>query len=98
MDRQDNFEEVGKNCLIANVDSLNILDQIDDKSVDMILTDPPYNIGKFMCDRNTNMGMLRKNHFSASNWDNLEHPEWLNNMEGFFSKAARIIKVGGSMK
>lgn len=91
------FEEVSPECFIINEDSLKILELMQENSVDLILTDPPYNIGKFMHDRNTNMGKLRKNHFSATNWDNLEYPEWLNNMNIFLKNSAKVLKAGGSL-
>lgn len=97
MDNQKIFEEVGTGRFLANGDSLKILDYIDERSIDLILTDPPYNIGKFMHDRNTNMGRLRKNHFSAAIWDDLNYEDWLNNMDKFLSSASHILKVGGSL-
>ena len=97
MNNRINFEEISKNCSIAHSDSLKILDGLKKKSVHMILTDPPYNLGKFMHDRNTNMGKLRKNHFSAAGWDKLDYGNWHERMDEFFGKAARVIKIGGSM-
>ena len=97
MDEQKIFEEVGTGRFLANGDSLKILDKIEEKSIDLILTDPPYNIGKFMHDRNTNMGRLRENHFSAAIWDDLNYEDWLNNMDKFFSSASRVLKTGGSL-
>ncbi len=96
MNNETKFQEISKNCSIAHGDSLKILDGMKKKSVHMILTDPPYNLGKFMHDRNTNMGKLRKNHFSAAGWDKLDYDNWHERMDGFFGKAARVIKIGGS--
>lgn len=84
-------------CLIYNGDSLQILKNIDDNSVDLILTDPPYNLGKFMHDRATNMGKLRGNHFSATDWDHLDHSKWIEKMDQFLNESSRIIKTGGSL-
>jgi site-specific DNA-methyltransferase (adenine-specific) len=95
--KEDNFEELLDDCYISNNDSLKITKLMKDNSIDLILTDPPYNIGKFMHDRNTNMGKLRKNHFSATDWDNLEFDEWVTKMDEFLEESARIIKYGGSM-
>lgn len=97
MKKQNNFEKISKNCFLANGDSLKILEQMEERSVDLILTDPPYNIGKFMHIRNTNLGKLRKNHFSASGWDDLDYDRWLENMDEFFRITSQIIKIGGSM-
>lgn len=38
--------ESNENCFIANVDSLQLLKNIEDKSIDLIFADPPYNLGK----------------------------------------------------
>ena len=40
--------------------------QIPDASVDLILTDPPYNLGNFMKDRDTNLSKMRDNYFGAA--------------------------------
>ena len=97
MNNETKFEEISKNCSIAHSDSLKILEVMKKKSVDMILTDPPYNLGKFMHDRNTNMGKLRKNHFSAAGWDKLDYDNWYERMDEFFTNAAIVIKIGGTM-
>ena len=50
-----------------------------------------------MHDRNTNMGKLRKNHFSAANWDNLDYDNWVSNMDHFFKCASKVLKTGGGL-
>ncbi len=70
---------------------------IRDRSVDLILTDPPYNLGLFMKNRETNLGALRENHFSASNWDLASPDEWENLMKNFFEESARVLKKKGAM-
>ena len=46
-DNLDNIKfEYNENCFIANEDSLKILKNIEDKSIDLIFADPPYNLGK----------------------------------------------------
>ncbi|WP_318627493.1 site-specific DNA-methyltransferase [Paenibacillus polymyxa] len=70
---------------------------IEDNSVDLIVTDPPYNLGNFMRERDTNLKQLRSNFFGAAGWDDLEFSEWLDNMEVFFKHSNRILKKGGSM-
>ena len=97
MNKLVGFEEIGIDRFIINDDSLKVLEKMEDGSVDLILTDPPYNIGKFMHDRNTNMGKLRENHFSATDWDNLSYPEWLKNMDTFLDYSSRILKPSGSL-
>jgi site-specific DNA-methyltransferase (adenine-specific) len=91
------FEELKKDCFLAKGDSLEIIKDISDNSVDLILTDPPYNLGKFMKERDTNMGKLRENHFSATDWDHIDYEQWVENMDIFLKNASRVIKKGGSM-
>jgi len=97
MEKSSDFEEIQKNCSIAKNNSLKVLENMKKNSIDLILTDPPYNIGKFMHNRYTNMGKLRKNHFSSSGWDDLDYDTWIKNMKKFFLESSRIIKTGGSM-
>lgn len=95
--KNNKFKEIYNQCYIANGDALSLLKEIEDDTVDLILTDPPYNLGKFMHDRATNMGKLRKNHFSATNWDHLTYENWVDKMDNFLKESSRIIKKGGSM-
>lgn len=67
------------------------------KSVDLILTDPPYNLGNFMKNRSTNLRKMRENFFGAAGWDDLEYDEWVESMNQFFMESVRILKPGGSM-
>ncbi len=78
-------------------DCRDILSGISSKSVDLIITDPPYNLGLFMKKRNTNMGKLRSNHFSSAQWDHLGYDEWYNNMRFFFQESHRILKKKGTL-
>ena len=91
------FETICNGCQIINGDAILALELIGDKTVDLILTDPPYNLGKFMDDRDTNLGKLRSNHFSATDWDNLDYDDWMIKMDEFLKNSARIIKDGGGM-
>lgn len=82
---------------LINGDCLETLRSIDGDSVDLILTDPPYNLGLFMKERATNLKALRDNYFGAAGWDNLEYDQWNESMDSFFDEAARVMKPGGSM-
>ena len=82
---------------LINGDCLDALRDIDEDSVDLILTDPPYNLGLFMKERATNLKALRENYFGAAGWDNLEYDQWNSSMDEFFSEAARVMRPGGSM-
>lgn len=82
---------------IINDDCISAMKQMDSNSIDLILTDPPYNLGKFMKNRATNLKQMRSNFFGAAGWDDLEFEEWEESMDHFFCEAARVIKQGGSM-
>ena len=83
--------------ILLNGNCLDMMQSIQDQSVDLILTDPPYNLGLFMRHRGTNMGKLRENHFAAANWDMLDVEDWNSKMDSFFESVARVIKKRGSL-
>lgn len=83
--------------LLFNEDCLQVLKRIDSDSVNLILTDPPYNLGLFMQKRDTNLKALRSNYFGAAGWDNYSYEEWVNSLRAFFGEAARVLKRGGSL-
>lgn len=66
-------------------------------SVDLILTDPPYNIGNFAHDRGSQIHTMRPNHFTDSGWDDEEVDDWKILMDQFFESAAQISKPGTNM-
>lgn len=90
------MEKKGSISLI-NSDCLTALKDIPTQSVDLILTDPPYNLGLFMQNRDTNLKKMRDNFFGAADWDNLDYESWKASLEIFFEQSARIIKTGGAM-
>lgn len=71
--------------------------RIPEHSVDLIITDPPYNLGNFMADRDTNLVNMRDNFFGAAGWDDMDFADWKKSMNKFFKSAARVIRPGGSM-
>lgn len=82
---------------LVNGDCLQAMKDMDDASVDLILTDPPYNLGLFMKDRATNLKAMRDNYFGAAGWDNYDYDEWSKSMDSFFEESARLMRKGGSM-
>lgn len=53
---------MGKNKYqIINADCITAMKKMENEAVDLILTDPPYNLGKFMKDRATNLKQMRSN-------------------------------------
>jgi DNA modification methylase len=84
-------------CNFYNEDCVNAMKKLPKSSVNLILTDPPYNLGKFMKDRATNLKCLRENYFGAAGWDDLDFAEWEIAMDNFFKEAVRVLKRGGAM-
>lgn len=82
---------------LYNGDCIETMKTLKAKSVDLVLTDPPYNLGNFMKTRATNLKKMRENFFGAAGWDDLEYDEWVDSMDQFFKEAVRILKSGGSM-
>jgi len=82
---------------LYNGNCIDVLKTIDENSVDLVLTDPPYNLGKFMKNRQTNLKQMRSNFFGSAGWDDLEYDEWIQHMEKFFAEMARVLVKGGSM-
>lgn len=82
---------------LINNDCISVLQEIKDDTVDLIITDPPYNLANFMKERDTNLKKLRDNFFGAAGWDDMEYDDWAESMDKFFAESARVIKKGGSM-
>ena len=82
---------------IYNDDCLNVMNKLDNDTVDLLLTDPPYNLGQFMKSRNAGVFRMRENHFVASGWDDLEYDDWSQQMQAFFNEAFRVVKTKGAM-
>ena len=85
-------EIITSSSQVINGDCLNALRVIPDNSVDLIITDPPYNLGKFMRNRGTNLRRMRENHFAYSGWDDLEFEEWSEQMDLFLAECHRVLK------
>lgn len=82
---------------LYNKNCIDVMKTLDSSSVDFILTDPPYNLGKFMKNRQTNLKKMRENFFGAAGWDDLEYEDWITHMEEFFRTSSQILKKGGAM-
>lgn len=82
---------------LYNSDCLAAMENVSEDTIDLILTDPPYNLGLFMSKRGTNLKKMRDNFFVAAGWDSLSYEQWLLSMENLFMQSARVLKSGGSM-
>lgn len=83
--------------VLYNEDCIVAMKRLGNDTVDLILTDPPYNLGNFMKDRDTNLKKMRDNFFGAAGWDDLSFEDWEKSMDGFFEESARVLKKGGAM-
>jgi len=82
---------------LYNEDCIAAMKKIDDKSISLIVTDPPYNLGNFMKNRDTNLSKMRDNFFGSAGWDDMEFAEWEKSMDDFFKAAAKVMRKGGTM-
>lgn len=78
-------------------DCVKIMKTIPDDSIGCIITDPPYNLGLFMHDRNTNLKKMRENQFAYAGWDNMEYGPWKKSMGEFMKQCARVSKKRASL-
>lgn len=78
---------------IYNEDFRTILPQIQKDSVDLILTDPPYDANRM---KNAPWGH-RPNHIISADWDIYDKEEYLDLIDDFFTESARVIKDGGTL-
>ena len=83
--------------MLYNGDSLEVLKTIEPNSIDLILTDPPYNLGEFSKKRNYNVQNMRDNTFVESGWDNVNREDWNSLMGSLFEQLSRISKVGTNL-
>lgn len=83
--------------LIREGDCIELMKDMEDESVDLIVTDPPYNLSLFMNGRDTNLKKMRDNFFGDSGWDDLEFSAWIKHMDDFFQESSRLLKKGGAM-
>lgn len=82
---------------LINDDCLLGLKSLPENSVELVLTDPPYNLGAHMKSRGSGIHRLRSNHFSTCDWDNVDEHHWEQNIAGLATELARVIKDGGAV-
>lgn len=83
--------------ILRNGDCMSELRELGDKSVQLVLTDPPYNLGLFMTGRQAGIHRMRENFFVSAGWDNLEALKWEEAMDNFFQEVSRIVAPGGAI-
>ena len=85
------------NIKLYNDDCIVAMNNIEHTSINLIITDPPYNLGNFMKNRDTNLSKMRNNFFGSAGWDNMDFLEWQKCIDKFFEVSAKVMKKGGSM-
>lgn len=83
--------------ILYNEDCIRSMKRLANGSIDLILTDPPYNLGNFMKGRDTNLKKMRDNFFGDAGWDDLSFEDWEKSMDNFFEESVRVLKKGGTM-
>lgn len=91
-----NYSKDGHFSLLHD-DCLSMLSKIEDDSIDLLLTDPPYNLGNFMKSRSYNIKNMRDNFFVDAGWDDLDEDTWVILMDNFFEESSRVMKTGGTL-
>lgn len=82
---------------LFNAECTETMRTFEDNSIDCIITDPPYNLGLFMHNRNTNLKKMRENQFAYAGWDNMEFDEWQQSMREWLQECHRVLKKKGTL-
>ena len=88
---------------LYNGDCLEVIKGIPDNSIDLILTDPPYNISKLNDHRDrskSNSPIMRRKkslNYDFGEWDNMERQEFINFTEQWLKEACRVLKEDGTI-
>jgi len=91
------------NGLLYHTNCLEILPKIPEKSIDLVLTDPPYNISKLNANRDRsklNSFIMRRKSplkYDFGNWDNMERDEFLKFTDIWLKECCRVLKEGGTI-
>ena len=78
---------------IINGECIEELRKLDSSTVDLIITDSPYNIANFMNGRDTNLQKMRSNFFGAAGWDDLDFNDWKDHMRLFLKNQVRYLRM-----
>lgn len=94
------------NDLIGKItcsDCMDILKQLPDKCIDLVLTDPPYNISQknFCVDRSkAKSAIMRRDkplNYDFGSWDNMERQEFLDFTKNWLLECIRVLRDGGAL-
>lgn len=88
---------------IHNCDCLEGMKQIEDNSINLVFTDPPYNISKLNDCRDRskfNLPVMRRKSplkYDFGEWDNMERNEFLEFTRKWLKESCRVLKDGGAI-
>ena len=82
---------------IFNDDCVQAMKKLPDKSIDCVITDPPYGIGLMTKSRGYNLYSMRPNSFVTADWDNSADEDWHDLMSSVFEIFAQKVKIGGNI-
>lgn len=88
--------------LLLKGDCLELFDTIEDGSIDLILTDPPYNIsqdGHSIIRANLNSALMRRESnivYDFGEWDKMTDEDYLAFTKDWFTKCVDKLKDGGT--
>ncbi len=86
---------------IANIDCIEGMRELPDNCIDLIITDPPYNLSKsgdWKWDNSVQLpGMGGNWNITNENWDNMTLGDYFRFTVAWLSEAKRILKPTGSM-
>ena len=79
------FDVINENIMLGNGDCLELMKEIPDGSIDLVLTDPPYNIA-------------RDNNFNTMGRAGIDFGEWDKDADilSYIVEASRVLKKNGS--
>ena len=88
---------------IIQGDCLEVIKGIDDKSIDLVLTDPPYNISKLNDNRDRsklNSPIMRRKkalNYDFGDWDNKDREGFLLFTKDWLKECCRVLKIDGTI-
>jgi len=84
-----------ENIIIYNDNCLDIIKELQDESIDLVVTDPPYNIGD--TNKRTKVGNKIVSNMEAwGEWDNYDKKEYDEFIFKLIAEMYRVLKKGGS--
>ena len=81
----------------SNTDALTFLSALQGKSVDLVLTDPPYAISRKTSYTNTKLDKYKTHHADYGDWDRVPHEDHAALLQEVFQQFYRVLKPSGTV-